>query len=332
MRRKIFILCATKSGLDLIKLINNQYKIDYVITPKISKKSTSERISAKKFCLDNKINCFEINSYSNLEVVKKFLKKKKIDILICISWQRIIPLWLIKKARIACLGAHGSHDGMYLGKGRSPVNWAILSGKKIFKLSLFQIKNEAVDEGQEIASKKFIINYTDDVNSIYIKIHLILSDMIINFLKKPKKKLPKYKGKHRFLPKIAPEDGMIDWNRSALDIYNFIRSKSWPYPRAFVKYKNFSCEILAVKLIEQVVKKKEIPGTVTYISTDNGLLVQAKNGLLLIYISKKYLKYIKVGNKFNSANFESQIKNIIKRHYRSNPKQKLNKMILDFVK
>ena len=40
-------MCATKQGLDLIKLINKKYKISCVITPKVSKYSSEERISKK---------------------------------------------------------------------------------------------------------------------------------------------------------------------------------------------------------------------------------------------------------------------------------------------
>lgn len=330
--KKIFILCATKSGLDLIKLINSRYKVSCVITAKTNKYSSSERISSKKFCKKNKIRCKEINNYSNLDEIKNFIFKEKIDIIICISWQRLIPLWLIKIAKVACLGAHGSHQGMYLGRGRSPINWAVLCGKKVFKISLFLIKNEEADSGPEIISKKFRINNTDDVASIYVKCHLILSEMIINFLNKPKNKIQKYKSNNRFLPKIKPQDGFVDWNRSAVELYNFIRSKSNPYPNAFIIYKSMKIEILSAKPIEQILLRKVTPGTVVLILNNDDLLIQTKKGMLIISINKKYLKYIKEGTKLRSGNFKNQIKNIIDSHYRLYPGNKLNQLITGLSK
>lgn len=331
-KKKIFILCSTKSGLDLISLINRKYKVSCVITAKVSKKSSSERISAKEFCKKNKIRCKEIKNYSNLDEIKKFLSKEKIDILICISWQRLIPFWLIKIARLACLGAHGSHQGMYLGRGRSPINWAILAGKKIFKISLFLIKNEEADSGPEIFSKKIRINFTDDVASIYVKCHLILSEMILNFLKNIKTRIIKSKSRNRFLPKINEKDGFIDWNRSAIDLYNFIRSKSNPYPNAFTFYNKMKIEVLYAKPIEDFFFKKIKVGTVIEILNNNDLLVQTKKGILIIGIKKKYLSYIKVGTEFSSANFKKQIKNIISSHYKLYPRNRLNRLILNLSK
>jgi methionyl-tRNA formyltransferase len=332
-KKKIFILCATKSGLDLIKLISNKYKIGCVITAKTYKNSSSERISAKKFCKENKIRCKEIKNYSNIDEIKKFLLQEKIDILICISWQRLIPLWLIKKERLVCIGAHGSHQGMYLGRGRSPINWAILSGKKNFEISLFLIENEEADSGSKIFSKKFKIDYTDDVASIYVKCHLILSKMIFNFLENKKTKMIKYKlEKSRFLPKINPNDGFIDWNRSAIDLFNFIRSKSTPYPNAFTMYKNIKIEILSSKPINDFIIEKVKAGTIIMLLSNDDLLVQTKKGMLIISIEKKYLNYMKPGIKFCSANFKNQIKDIIKSHHELYPSNKLNKLIFNLLK
>ena len=35
------------------------------------------------------------------------------------------------------------------------------------------------------------------------------------------------------MPQRAPSDGLIDWSRPSLDVYNFIRAQTRPYPGAF---------------------------------------------------------------------------------------------------
>lgn len=37
----------------------------------------------------------------------------------------------------------------------------------------------------------------------------------------------------RYLPKRTPGDGQIDWNRTNVEIYNFVRALTRPYPGAF---------------------------------------------------------------------------------------------------
>jgi methionyl-tRNA formyltransferase len=87
--------------------------------------------------------------------------------------------------------------------------------------------------------------------------------MIFNFLENKKTKMKKYElEKSRFLPKINPKDGFIDWNRSAIDLFNFIRSKSIPYPNAFTVYKNIKIEILSSKPINDFIIEKAKAGTI----------------------------------------------------------------------
>ena len=45
-------------------------------------------------------------------------------------------------------------------------------------------------------------------------------------------KSKKQVGPSEYFPKRTPDDGFIDWNMSALDIHNLIRSLVDPYPNA----------------------------------------------------------------------------------------------------
>ena len=326
-KKKVFVLCATKSGLDLLNLIKKSYNVFCVITAKTSKNSSPERISAKKYCVKNRIKCIELKNYSNLDEIKKYIQNQKIDVIISISWQRIIPQWFINSAKIACLGAHGSHQGMYLGRGRSPINWSILAGKKKFKLSLFLIQKDDADSGPEIYSKNFNINDVDNVSTIYLKCHLLLSEMIIKFLKKKKFKYYKYYGKYRFLPKLTAEDGQIDWNRDSKKIYDFIRSKSSPYPPPFTFYKKQKININSAKVIDIKISKKLKPGTIYLKLIDNELLVKTKDSFIKISLNYKNFKKIRENEKFLSANFKIQVKKIINLHKKKFPKNKLNNII-----
>ena len=331
--KKIYLFCATKQGLDLISLINKNHKITCVITAKTIKKSSPERISAKNFCKINKINCKEIANYSNLDEIKNYLQNKKIDILVCISWQRTIPDWLIKMPKIACVGSHGGHQGMYLSRGRSPMNWTILAGEKYFTISLFKIINNDADSGPEMFRQKIEISLTDDINDIYFKCHLALSQMFTKFLKNTKNiNFTKYKGPYKFLPKMTPAEGFVDWTRSKIDVYNFIRSKTFPYRSAFTYLNKKLLEIKSVQLINTNFYHKYRCGEIVLILNDKRLLVSVKKGFLTLEMYEKNITNIKEGQILKSVNFRKQMKTIIDRHYKTNPKQKLNNMIMRLTK
>lgn len=331
-RKKIVFLSATKHGLDLIDLINKKYKIHYVITPKLKKNSSTERVNAKEFCIRKKIKYKELNSYSKIDQLKFFFRKIDVDVLICISWQRIIPKWLIDIPKIATLGAHGSHDGIYLGRGRSPMNWCLLGGKKKFILSLFKIEKEDADSGPEIFRNTIKVNQKDNINDLYKKSYKLLAKMILAFLNNKSKKYKNYNGDYRFLPKLKPTDGFIDWNRNDLNLYNFIRSKIDPYPNAFTYFKRKKILIKSAKLIKKKYKYKSRPGEIISLQNNNKLIVKTKNHPLLIQIEKIKKLDLKKGIILKSTNFKKQMKKIIRRHKSSYPKNKLNKMIIDLAK
>ena len=67
----------------------------------------------------------------------------------------------------------------------------IINWKKKFIFSIFKISNENVDSGPILDTKKIEIEKYDNIKSLYLKYHIELSQMIIDFIKKPKKKIIK---------------------------------------------------------------------------------------------------------------------------------------------
>ena len=156
-----------KNGIDLINFLK-KIKIDLVITVKNNNKYSNEMSSASNYCRQNKLKYFELSKYSNYDPLKKYLKNYKISYLLPISWQEIVPQWIIDKSKIV-IGAHGSHQGMNLGRGRSPMNWALLTGKKIYNFFNFKISiQENVDSGPILDTKKIEILKNMIILNLYI--------------------------------------------------------------------------------------------------------------------------------------------------------------------
>lgn len=330
----IYFLCATKNGKDLIELLKNKIKIKGIITisPKIAKK-TVDRFSSKNYCIKNKFDYLVTKDYSNLKDIKQKILKKKIDYLFCISWQRIIPDWLIEHAKFMCIGAHGSHDGINKGRGRSPLNWALLLGKKKYKISIFKINKYIVDSGEILGTKKFDITDHDNIYSLYVKNHIAISEIIIKVLKKKSiKSLKQNSSSSRYLPKIDALDGQIDWNLNNKKILNFIRSKSHPYVGAFTKFNKEKIIIFDAIPIKQMLSKQK-PGKVLLKLYDGSFLVQTGKDLLLINNFKMKEKInITNNSKFKSYDYKQNIKNKVLRHNKKYPKYKINKSILSEIK
>ena len=81
-------------------------------------------------------------------------------------------------------------------------------------------------------------------------------------------------------PKLMKEDGLIDWNDTALNIHNKVRGLL-PWPGAYTHFKGKSLKILQTEAIETG-DGKGAPGEVIDIIKHKGIVVKAGKGNILI--------------------------------------------------
>jgi UDP-4-amino-4-deoxy-L-arabinose formyltransferase/UDP-glucuronic acid dehydrogenase (UDP-4-keto-hexauronic acid decarboxylating) len=338
---KIYVLNTIFAGTESLNIIKKEIKIDGVIG--LNKNYEDINIISgfydmKKYCEKNNMNFIGIDTYKiNKDWDIKKLKELQIDILLVLGWQRLIPDWLINHVRIACIGGHGSPWGIEKGRGRSPINWSLILDKKNFIIDIFKI-NSGIDSGEVIDENSFLINEFDDVNSIYYKVSWSVSQMIIKNINNGNIFNKNYKKQNncevRYLPKRIPEDGQIDWNRTNIEIYNFVRALTKPYPGAFSYLGNKKVFIWrAIPFEDMSGFEKYEPGEVVkYYSTNNEFLIKCKKGSLLV---KEYSGEIMVSAElenevFGNVNFDEQMQGIINRHYLEYEHNKCNEELLNF--
>ena len=314
--KNIYILNTLIHGIDTINLLKDKIKIKGIISLRNKSKDISGYVDHKTFCKKEKIKLIKVETYElNNSIDEKNIKKLKINILLVLGWQRLIPSWLINHCEI-CLGVHGSPLGITKGRGRSPQNWALMLGKKKFNVSLFKI-DANIDSGPVISSKKFSYSVYDDIKTSYYKISFMVADMIISFIRKKKIIFKKQNDKiAEYYPKRIPDDGRIDWSLNSKKLKNFVNSLTKPYPGAF-SFINKK-KIIIWNLIPFVlkIKNKISNGSIIKIFFNKDILVKVNNGFVLIdnyeLIDKNFS--ISENMKFEKYSFKKQIKNIIKRH------------------
>jgi methionyl-tRNA formyltransferase len=159
-----------------------------------------------------------------------------IDLLICIGWQRLIPSWFLSSLTYGSYGMHGSSDFLPNGRGRSPMNWCLIENKKRFITHLIR-HDDGVDSGNIIDYQFFDINPWDDIESLHYKNTVAEINLLKNNL--PRIMGENYRGRQQEgepeyeYSKRTPEDGIIDWLKGTMELYNFIRAQTHPFPGAF---------------------------------------------------------------------------------------------------
>jgi len=148
-------------------------------------------------------------------------------------------------------------------------------------------------QGNIVGQKAVNIEISDTAKTLYDKLCTAAKQLLDEALPLIKKEqIPRqkqdlkagsyYGGRH-------PEDGHIDWNKSAGEIYNLIRGVTDPYPGAFAFLDNG--DKIIIWWAESVIANKGIPGEL--IIKDKEVLVQTGENaikLLNIEINGKRLK------------------------------------------
>jgi methionyl-tRNA formyltransferase len=216
---------------------------------------------------------------------QEFFQSKKFDLLIQGGWQRLFPSAVLSTLSIGAIGLHGSADFLPKGRGRSPMNWCLIEGRKRFLMHLFMIKC-GIDDGDIIAVKDFDITPHDDIETLYFKYAIVYRSLLIENLPAilaGKCSSIQQNGEPTYYRKRSPQDGEVNWElMDVWEIYNMVRALKKPYPGAFATLESKSVRLWSCRPFDT---------RITYPSTkygaiverfDNRLIVNCRGGLLLI--------------------------------------------------
>jgi methionyl-tRNA formyltransferase len=225
----------------------------------------------------------EYSLKSNKDI--SFFKEQRFDLLIQGGWQRLFPEQVIKSLSIGAIGVHGSSDFLPKGRGRSPLNWSLIEGKRRFIMHLFLMR-EGIDDGDVIDTEVFDINEFDDIRTLYYKNTIVVKRMMLRALPKLLKgEIDKWSqvGIPSYYPKRNEEDGEIIWEEMDIyDIYNLVRAVTKPYPGAFANidgktFRIWKCQIFDTRICYRNARYGEIVERF-----GNDLIINCRGGLLLV--------------------------------------------------
>jgi methionyl-tRNA formyltransferase len=331
----IAVLCTLSSGLLSIQhALSQGLKIEKVIGLRPNNSRYNDSISGyvdiKNFCHEYNLKYEYVDQYTLKDEDPSRLFGE-IDLLWVTGWQRLIPENFINYAKYGAIGAHGSCDGIMLGRGRSPQNWALLMGSKNFEVSIFRI-SKGIDDGSIVASDAFALSSYDNILSSNLKVAYSTAKIVFRIFNNPillNQSLPQT-GRAEYFPKRIPEDGGIDWNMSVIDIHNQVKSLADPYPNARTFYQNIEMRIK--KSLPILCEVDAQPGYIEYMYPNGDVLVKGRDGFLLIEEYKLSTSHNKLakGLHFNSINMQENINKILFRFRNEFPNKQLNSSLKTF--
>ena len=173
-----------------------------------------------------------INEPENREWVRQIAP----DFLLSFYYRNMIKPELLEIPARGALNLHGSWLPKY--RGRVPVNWAVINGESETGATLHYMVAKP-DAGDIVDQEKVGIAFTDTAHDVFGKVNeaavTVLRRAWPRLVDGSADRIPMDLAAGSYFGGRKPEDGRIDWNKSAAQIYNLIRGVTHPYPGAFTE-------------------------------------------------------------------------------------------------
>jgi len=241
--------------------------------------------SVKNWAKQKKIAVYTTEEVNSPQWIAKIAAINS-DIIFSFYYRKMIGREILDLPKIGAFNLHGSFLPAY--RGRCPVNWVIINDEKQSGVTLHYMIDKP-DAGDIVGQKAVAIKFSDTAKTLYDKLCLAARELLDEVLPSIMKgQIPHRKqdlSQGSYYGGRRPEDGRIDWNKSAAEIYNLIRAVTEPYPGAFALFDNDE-NIIIWWAEPSVLEEAVIPGKLAI--TNKEVLVQTgKNAIKLLDIEIK---------------------------------------------
>jgi methionyl-tRNA formyltransferase len=168
-------------------------------------------------------------------------------------------------------------------RGAAPIQWAIINGEHETGVTTFFIE-EKVDTGDMILQRKTPIGEFETAGELHDRLAVMGADLLVETLAQIAAgavvRQPQV-GQVSLAPKITKEMAAIAWQKSAREIFNFVRGMN-PVPGAFTIREGRNLKIFRTHVINDFSSGHEAGVVVRANERKDGLVVQAGMGHLAI--------------------------------------------------
>jgi methionyl-tRNA formyltransferase len=191
------------------------------------------------------------------------------DVIVIIAYGQIIPASLLTIPRLGWINLHGSLLPKY--RGAAPIQWAIANGETRTGLTSMRI-DAGMDTGEMLLTAQTQIGADETTPQLAERLAEMGAPLMVKTLRALAEGTllshPQQKDAATYAPLLKKEDGRIDWNRPAREIYNRMRAFT-PWPGSFTAFRETVCQIMGVPAPS--VNPGAIPGTIRF--SEGALLV-----------------------------------------------------------
>lgn len=271
---RILFIGGTKRGyLTLKALVESGASVNGVISLRQDEHEI-ERCEnmIESFSGEFNISCYETKLFKDKDYAQIISREIQPDIAYVVGSRVMISKEIYELPPLGTLCVHDSYLPEY--RGFAPLNWSIINGEDHTGVTLFYL-NELMDGGDIVAQTRVPIGPHDTAPLVYERICKATVDIVLEthgqLVEGTAPRARQDYSTGSFTCSRRPTDGMVDWGKSTLDIYNQIRALTYPYPGAFTYFKGERLTICKAKPVERPLRYVgRIPGRIVGISKAEG--------------------------------------------------------------
>ena len=174
------------------------------------------------------------------------------DFLFSFYYRAMLKAPLLALPSCGALNTHGSLLPKY--RGRVPINWAIIHGETETGATLHYMTTKP-DDGDIVAQTAVPILPDDTAKEVFDKVtvaaEITLHEALPGLVAGTAPRRPQDASRASYFGGRKPEDGVIDWSKSATEIHNLVRAVAPPYPGARTTLDGRPARLLRTRVLDR---------------------------------------------------------------------------------
>ena len=259
---KVVFMGTPELAVPILEYLIENTNVLLVVTKTDSLVGRKKVLTPSPIALCAEAHNIEVYKPTKLKEEYEYILSKEPDIIITCAYGKIVPKVILDYPKYGCINVHASLLPKY--RGANPIQQVIYNGEEKTGVTLMYM-DEGIDTGNIIDAIEVPISLEDSLLTLEPKI----SDAGVAVLKRS---LPKiYAGENfdlkqddeeaTYVGYLKREDERIDFNRTAKEVYDHIRSM-YDKPLA-----NFLLNGEEIKVLHGIIGDNSYPGKTSYITS-----------------------------------------------------------------
>jgi methionyl-tRNA formyltransferase len=246
------VFCGTPNFAvpTLEKLVDAGFRVHLVVTQPDRPKGRGLELVAspvKGSALKLNIPIAQPERIKSNDAFRAQLAAIKPDAIIVVGYGRIIPQWMLDLPPLGNINLHASLLPKY--RGAAPIQWAIANGETVTGVTTMRI-DAGLDTGDILEQEKLAIAPDDTAETLAPRLASIGSDLTVETLHRLQaataQPRPQDNSQATLAPILKKEDGLVDFSRTAAEIFNRIRGFQ-PWPGAYTRFRGKTLQIVKAR-------------------------------------------------------------------------------------